>query len=152
MTVAQPLIELDASYARAVPRLSVPWTAAPAPAPELLLLNTELADELGLDAAALRAPAGVALLTARATDAIFPKPRIAPQVPRGAAGVVLGAMLGTLASAGLGSVLVLPFTPAKGAVIALQWWLGLHGFAASPGKALAASLPPQAETSARNEM
>ena len=63
MTVAQPLIELDASYARAVPRLSVPWTAAPAPAPELLLLNTELADELGLDAAALRAPAGVALLT-----------------------------------------------------------------------------------------
>ena len=63
MTVAQPLIDLDASYARAVPRLSVPWTAAPAPAPELLLLNTELADELGLDAAALRAPAGVALLT-----------------------------------------------------------------------------------------
>ena len=63
MTVAQPLIELDASYARAVPRLSVPWTAAPAPAPELLLLNTELADELGLVAAALRAPAGVALLT-----------------------------------------------------------------------------------------
>jgi len=42
--------------------------------------------------------------------------------------------------------------PAKGAVIALQWWLGLHGFAASPGKALAASLPPQVETSARNEM
>ena len=39
MTVAQPLIELDASYARAVPRLSVPWTAAPAPAPELLVLN-----------------------------------------------------------------------------------------------------------------
>ena len=65
------------------------------------------------------AGAGVALLTARATDAIFPKPRIAPQVPRGAAGVVLGAMLGTLASAGLGSVLVLPFTPAKGAIIGL---------------------------------
>src|SRR3954451_12221143 len=62
MTVAQPLIELDASYARAVPRLSVPWTAAPAPAPELLLLNAELADELGLDPAALRAAAGVALL------------------------------------------------------------------------------------------
>ena len=63
MTVAQPLIELDASYARAVPRLSVPWTAAPVPAPELLLLNAELAEELGLDPAALRAPAGVALLT-----------------------------------------------------------------------------------------
>ena len=24
--------------------------------------------------------------------------------------------------------------PAKGAIIALQWWLGLHGFAAAPGK------------------
>ena len=63
MTVAHPLIELDATYARAVPRLSVAWTAAPVPAPELLVLNAELADELGLDPAALRAPAGVALLT-----------------------------------------------------------------------------------------
>jgi hypothetical protein len=65
------------------------------------------------------AAAAVALLVARVTDAVFPKPRIAPQVPRGAAGVVLGAMIGTLATAALGSVLVLPFTPAKGAVIGL---------------------------------
>jgi hypothetical protein len=65
------------------------------------------------------AGAGTALLIAGATDAVFPKPRIAPQVPRGATGVVLGAMLGTLASATLGSWLVLPFTPAKGAVIGL---------------------------------
>jgi len=65
------------------------------------------------------AGAGVALLVARATDAVFPKPRIAAQVQRGATGVVLGAMLGTLASAWLGSVLVLPFTPAKGAVAGL---------------------------------
>ena len=57
MTVAQPLIELDASYARAVPRLSVAWTAAAAPAPELLVLNAELAGELGLDAAKLFARA-----------------------------------------------------------------------------------------------
>jgi hypothetical protein len=63
--------------------------------------------------------AGVALFVARATDAIFPKPRIALQVPRGATGVVLGAMLGTLASAALGSVLVYPFTPAKGAIVGL---------------------------------
>ncbi len=62
MTVAQPLIELDASYARAVPRLSVAWAAAPVPAPELLVLNEELAAELGLDAATLRTSAGVALL------------------------------------------------------------------------------------------
>jgi hypothetical protein len=65
------------------------------------------------------AAAGLALLIARVTDAIFPQPRIAPQVPRGATGVVLGAMLGTLASAAIGSVLVLPFTPARGAVIGL---------------------------------
>jgi hypothetical protein len=65
------------------------------------------------------AAAGVALLIARVTDAIFPKPRIAPQVPRGATGVVVGAMLGTLLAALLGSELVLPFTPAKGAVIGL---------------------------------
>jgi hypothetical protein len=65
------------------------------------------------------AAAAVALLVARVTDAVFPKPRIAAQVPRGATGIILGAMLGTLAAAGLGSVLVLPFTPAKGAILGL---------------------------------
>ncbi|MFI1991441.1 hypothetical protein [Actinoplanes sp. NPDC020271] len=63
--------------------------------------------------------AGLALLVARLADAVFPKPRIAAQVPRGAAGVVLGAMVGTFATAWLGSQLVLPFTPAKGAVTGL---------------------------------
>ena len=33
MTVARALFELDDSYARAVPGLTVPWTAAPAPEP-----------------------------------------------------------------------------------------------------------------------
>jgi hypothetical protein len=65
------------------------------------------------------AAAAVALVVARLTDAVFPKPRIAPQVPRGATGIIVGAMLGTLGAAGLGSVLVLPFTPAKGAVLGL---------------------------------
>jgi hypothetical protein len=59
----------------------------------------------------------VAVMVAHLIDAVFPKPRIAPQVPRGATGVIVGAMLGTLAAAMLGSVLVLPFTPAKGAVL-----------------------------------
>jgi hypothetical protein len=63
------------------------------------------------------AAAGLSLVVARVTDAVFPKPRIAPQVPRGATGVVLGAMLGTLGAAALGSVLVIPFNPAKGAVL-----------------------------------
>src|SRR5215217_8004198 len=40
----------------------MPWTAAPVPEPTLLVLNEELAAELGVDPAALREPAGVALL------------------------------------------------------------------------------------------
>jgi hypothetical protein len=63
--------------------------------------------------------AGVAVLVARLTDAVFAKPRLAPQVPRGATGIIVGAMLGTLAAAILGSVLVLPFNPGKGAVLGL---------------------------------
>lgn len=62
MTLAAALFEFDDSYARAVPGLSVPWSAAPVPAPELLVLNESLAAELGADPAALRTPAGVSLL------------------------------------------------------------------------------------------
>lgn len=32
-------------------------------------------------------------------------------------------------------LLVSLLQPAKGGVIALQWWLGMHGFAGKPGKA-----------------
>jgi uncharacterized protein YdiU (UPF0061 family) len=59
---ARSLVELDHSYARDLPQLSVPWTAASGSTPALLMLNDELATELGLDAGALREPAGVALL------------------------------------------------------------------------------------------
>jgi uncharacterized protein YdiU (UPF0061 family) len=62
MTMATALFRFDDSYAREVPGLSVPWAAAPVPAPELLVLNEELAVELGADPAALREPQGVALL------------------------------------------------------------------------------------------
>ncbi|MET7748243.1 hypothetical protein [Micromonospora sp. NPDC005367] len=65
------------------------------------------------------AASGVALTVARAVDAVVPWPRLAPQVPRGAAGVVGGAMVGTLVSAVLGSYLVTPFTPTKAAIIGL---------------------------------
>lgn len=61
---------------------------------------------------------GVALTVARLTDAVAPWPRLAPQVPRGAAGVVGGAMVGTLTSAVLGSYLV-GFTPTSAALIGL---------------------------------
>jgi serine/tyrosine/threonine adenylyltransferase len=64
---ARSLLELDHSYARELPRLSVPWTAESVPAPVLLRLNEELATELGADAEALREPVGVALLVGNAT-------------------------------------------------------------------------------------
>ena len=55
VTAATTLFELDDSYARAVPSLSTPWRAAPVPSPELLVLNEELAAELGVDAATVLA-------------------------------------------------------------------------------------------------
>jgi uncharacterized protein YdiU (UPF0061 family) len=70
VTVAASLFRFEDSYARAVPGLSVPWAAAPAPAPELLVLNEELAAELGVDSAALREPSGVALLAGRAPEGV----------------------------------------------------------------------------------
>ncbi len=62
MTVAGTSFRLDTTYARELPSLVVPWTAAPAPAPQLLVLNEALAAELGADAPALREPAGVSFL------------------------------------------------------------------------------------------
>src|SRR5260221_7330965 len=66
MTVTTSLLRFDDSYAREVPGLSVSWVAAPVPAPELLVLNEELAIELGADPAALREPLGVLLLVGQA--------------------------------------------------------------------------------------
>ncbi|MBN9110897.1 MAG: YdiU family protein [Pseudonocardia sp.] len=62
MTTARTLLEFDATYAREVPGMSLPWSAADAPAPALLALNEELAAELGVDQAALREPDGVRFL------------------------------------------------------------------------------------------
>jgi serine/tyrosine/threonine adenylyltransferase len=70
MTVASPLFRFEDSYVREVPGLSVPWTAAPAPDPELLVLNEELAAELAVDPAGLREPPGVALLTGQAPEGV----------------------------------------------------------------------------------
>lgn len=49
--------------------------------------------------------AGTALVVARLADVLLPYPRLAPQVPRGGVGVVLGAMLGTVAAGFTGSLL-----------------------------------------------
>jgi uncharacterized protein YdiU (UPF0061 family) len=68
MTVAAPLLfAFDNSFVRELEGLYVPWQATPSPAPRLLALNDELAAELGLDADALRAPDGVAILVGNAT-------------------------------------------------------------------------------------
>jgi hypothetical protein len=49
--------------------------------------------------------AGVAVVVARLVDVVAPYPRLAPQVPRGGAGVVAGAMLGTGVAALAGALL-----------------------------------------------
>src|SRR6516225_1084128 len=72
MTVATTLFRFDDSYAREVPGLSVPWAAAPAPAPELLVLNEGLATELGADPAALHEPLGVLLLVGHVSAGVTP--------------------------------------------------------------------------------
>lgn len=61
-------MQLDHTYATAVPELSVPWRAADFPEPQLVALNEPLARELGLDPDRLRTSEGIALLTG-ATDA-----------------------------------------------------------------------------------
>jgi len=62
MNIASPLFHFDDSYARDLEGLHEPWRAAQVPAPELLILNSALASELGLDADALASPDGVDLL------------------------------------------------------------------------------------------
>jgi len=54
-------LTLDNSYARDLQGFSVPWRPEAAPAPKSLFFNATLADELGLDVAALAGDAGAAL-------------------------------------------------------------------------------------------
>ncbi len=63
---ARPLFAFDNSFVRELEGLYTTWSAEPARAPRLLALNEDLAAELGLDAAALSGPAGVAVLAGNA--------------------------------------------------------------------------------------
>jgi len=56
----------DNSFVRELPGLYEPWRGDPVPAPDLLVLNDDLAAELGIDAASLRSPSGVAVLAGAA--------------------------------------------------------------------------------------
>ncbi|MEJ8277903.1 protein adenylyltransferase SelO [Pseudonocardia spirodelae] len=59
-------IAFENTFVRDLEGLYLPWQAAPAPEPRLVLLNDALARELGLDPARLRTPAGLGLLTGTA--------------------------------------------------------------------------------------
>ena len=62
-------IAFDNTYARELPGTYVAWKPAQVPAPAPLYLNRALADELGLDGAALAGPDGTALLAGNALPA-----------------------------------------------------------------------------------
>ncbi|MEO3759633.1 protein adenylyltransferase SelO [Mycobacterium sp. B14F4] len=63
MSVAPSTVAFGDRFARELPELAVRWQAEAAPDPRLLVLNEPLAGELGLDAAWLRGPEGLRLLT-----------------------------------------------------------------------------------------
>src|SRR5829696_1233477 len=70
MSVTAPqLFSFDDSYVRELDGLYEPWQAAPSPAPRLLVLNEDLAAELGVDADALRADDGIGVLAGNAAPA-----------------------------------------------------------------------------------
>ena len=60
---------LDDRFARELPEMAIPWQGAPAPDPRVLVLDEQLAAELGLDPAWLRSPDGVQVLLGRSVPA-----------------------------------------------------------------------------------
>ena len=63
-TPDQP-VRLTADFADAMPEMAISWVAQEAPAPEIVVLNDDLARELDLDPEWLRSPAGVEFLLGR---------------------------------------------------------------------------------------
>ena len=66
---ALQLFAFDNTYVCDLEGLYEPWQAARVPAPSLVVLNEQLAAELGIDPDALRTPEGVDLLVGNATPA-----------------------------------------------------------------------------------
>jgi len=60
---ARKTLVLDNTFALELVGMHQPWQATPVAAPDLLVLNDQLALELGLDPEWLRSPAGIAALT-----------------------------------------------------------------------------------------
>lgn len=63
MTTTPEVLPLANRFATDLPELSLAWQAEEAPDPRVLVLNEALADELGIEPAALRGDAGARLLT-----------------------------------------------------------------------------------------
>ena len=63
MSVTTSEIILDNRFATGLSELAVPWRAEKVPEPRLLVLDEQLATELGLDPTWLRSPDGLGLLT-----------------------------------------------------------------------------------------
>lgn len=62
-----PIFHFDNSFARQMDGFYLPWVGEKAPSPEVLKLNTPLAEELGLDSADLHSPLGAAILAGSET-------------------------------------------------------------------------------------
>jgi uncharacterized protein YdiU (UPF0061 family) len=60
---ARPVLAFRSTFREELPELCEPWQAERAPAPELLVLNEDLAAELGADPAELRSAHGIGVLT-----------------------------------------------------------------------------------------
>ncbi len=61
------IFELDDLFRRDLPALCVEWEGTPVAAPVAVVINDDLAVELGIDPTALRSPEGVAVLAGNAT-------------------------------------------------------------------------------------
>ena len=68
MTIAWPLAT-DQTFVDQLEGLYVEWSAASVPEPTMLALNTDLAEELGIDPDMLSSPDGLAVLVGNAVPA-----------------------------------------------------------------------------------
>ncbi|MCB1449351.1 MAG: YdiU family protein [Nitratireductor sp.] len=67
MTKHDPTFNFDNTYARELEGFYVQWQGAPAPAPKIVLFNSALADDLGLESNALNSPDGAAIFAGSVT-------------------------------------------------------------------------------------
>ncbi|MSY07858.1 MAG: hypothetical protein F2581_06980, partial [Actinobacteria bacterium] len=61
-SVNQPFVRFENSYSQTFPELNETWQAGPTSAPKPLIINQQLAHDLGIDLAALETPSGTDFL------------------------------------------------------------------------------------------